>query len=72
MNSRRRVDIDALIEAGTPVLEAVRRGGIEAMKRHSREGVPMVSWCDGQVVMLSPEELKAMLAQYEAEESTAR
>lgn len=67
MNSAKSVDIDALIKAGKPVKDAIRRGGIEAMKQYIRAGESMVSWRDGHMVMLSPDELKAMLAQYEAD-----
>lgn len=61
------VDIDALIKAGKPVKDAIRRGGIEAMKQYIRAGESMVSWQDGHMVTLSPEELKAMLVQYESD-----
>ena len=66
MSDTKTVDIDALIKDGKPVKDAIRRGGIEAMKQYIRAGESMVSWRDGQMVMLSPDELRAMLAQYEA------
>jgi hypothetical protein len=65
MAENRVVDIDALIAQGEPIKEAIRRGAREAMKRHIQAGVPMVSWKDGKTVMLSPEELKKMLAEAE-------
>lgn len=65
------VDIEALIKADTPITNAIRRGGIEAMKQYIRAGESMVSWRDGQMVMLSPEELKAMLVQYESGEAVS-
>lgn len=66
-SNAKTVDIDALIKAGKPVKDAIRRGGIEAMKQYIRAGESMVSWHDGQMVMISPEELKAMLVDYETE-----
>lgn len=66
------VDIEALIKAGKPVKDAIRRGGIEAMRQYIRAGESMVSWRDGQMVMLSPEELKVMLARYESDEAVSQ
>ena len=65
MTEDRIVDIDALIAQGEPIRDAIRRGAREAMKRHIKAGVPMVSQKDGKTVMLSPEELKKMLAETE-------
>jgi hypothetical protein len=67
MSDKKNVDIEALIRAGTPVTEAIRRGGLEAMKRHIQAGVPMVGYRDGQVVHIPPEELVEMLAAAEKE-----
>lgn len=61
MSNSRQVDIEALIEEETPVTEAIRLGGIEAMKQYIRAGEPMVSWQDGKVVMIPPEKLAEML-----------
>ena len=72
MLKTRSVDIDALIKEDAPILDAIRRGGIEAMKRHIQTGVPMVSWRDGKVVTLHPEELKIMLERYELEGALER
>lgn len=69
MKKTQPVDIDALINDGEAVKAAVRRGGIEAMKQHIRAGEPMVSWRDGKVVMLTPEELTAMLERYTLEDA---
>jgi len=65
--SGKKVDIDALFLEKTPITEAIRRGGLEAMKRHIQAGVPMVSYKDGQVIHIQPEELTEMLAAAEAE-----
>lgn len=54
-------NIGALLEQGEPVTEAIRRGSREAMKQYIRAGESMVSWKDGQVVMIPPEELQRML-----------
>lgn len=47
------------------VLTAIRRGRMEAMKRHIAGGVPMVAMRDGEIVFLQPEELKIQLEQSE-------
>ena len=65
MTAKREVDISALIEQGDAVLEAVRRGGLEAMKMYIRAGESMVSWKDGKVVRIPPAELEKMLAKAE-------
>ncbi|MDR1535242.1 MAG: hypothetical protein LBU64_09125 [Planctomycetota bacterium] len=65
MVENRVVDIEALIAQGEPIKDAIRRGAREAMKRHIQAGVPMVSRKDAKTVMLSPEELKKMLAEAE-------
>jgi hypothetical protein len=43
------------------VVEAIRKGTREAMKRHIAAGVPMVSWEDGKMVEIPPEKLAQML-----------
>ncbi len=65
MTAKREVDISALIEQGDAVREAVRRGGLEAMKMYIRAGESMVSWKDGKVVRIPPAELEKMLAEAE-------
>ena len=67
MRGKRNVDIEALIRETTPVTLAIRRGGLEAMKRHIQAGQPMVSYRDGRVVHIPPEELVEILAAAEAE-----
>jgi hypothetical protein len=67
--NKKKVDIDALIEQRTPVLEAIRLGGLEAMKRHIQAGMPMVGCKDGQVIRIPPEELARMLKTAETEAS---
>jgi hypothetical protein len=67
MSGKKDIDIEALIQERTPVTEAIRRGALEAMKRHIQAGQPMVSYRDGQVVHVPPEELKELLAAAEDE-----
>jgi hypothetical protein len=67
MTEKRNVDIEALIRQKEPVTEAIRLGGLEAMKRHIQAGVPMVGYKDGQVIHIPPEELAEMLKAAEAE-----
>lgn len=61
MGDKRQVDIDALITNEAVVIEALRKGAREAMKKHIAAGVPMVSWEDGKVIEISPEKLAVML-----------
>ncbi len=68
MTAKRDIDIGALFRQGDAVRDAVRRAGLEAMKQYIAAGESMVSWKDGKVVHIPPEELKKMLAA--AEEPT--
>lgn len=63
MSKREPVDIDALMADGTQIMEAICRGSREAMKQYIQAGESMVSWKDGKVVMIPPEELQRMLAE---------
>jgi hypothetical protein len=65
MTAKRDVDISALFQQGDAVRDAVRRGGLEAMKQYIRAGESMVSWKDGKVVRIPPAELEKMLAEAE-------
>jgi hypothetical protein len=67
MSGKKDIDIDALILERTPVTEAIRRSGLETMKRHIQAGLPMVDYRNGQVVHIPPEELTELLAAAEAE-----
>jgi len=66
VSAKRKVDIYALIEQREPVLEAIRRATLEAIKRHIQAGVPMVGYKDGQVIHIPPEELAEILKASEA------
>jgi hypothetical protein len=72
VTNKRKVDIGAIIEQSEPILEAIRRGGLEAMKRHIQAGVPMVGYKDGQVIHIPPEELVEMLKASEGLERHGR
>jgi hypothetical protein len=61
MADKKTVDIDDLIINDEPIAEAIRQGAREAMKRHIMAGVPMISWADGKLVEISPDELAEML-----------
>lgn len=65
MTTKHEVDISTLFEQGDVVRNAVRRGGLEAMKQYIRAGESMVAWKDGKVVRIPPTELEKMLAEAE-------
>lgn len=69
MKNKRTVDLGVLVRDGALVKAAIRRAGMEAMRQHIRDGASMVSWRDGNVVMLTPEELTVMLEQYDREDA---
>ncbi|MCD7896491.1 MAG: hypothetical protein LUG50_07410 [Planctomycetaceae bacterium] len=65
MTTRNDIDITTLFEQGDAVRDAIRRGGLQAMKQYITAGESMVSWKDGKVIRIPPEELKKMLAEAE-------
>ena len=50
--------ITKAFEEGTPIDEAIIEGAREALRRHKREGHPIVIWRDGQIVWVPPEEIE--------------
>jgi hypothetical protein len=54
-------DIGDLLEQNDLITEAIRKGGREAMKQYILAGQSMVSWKDGKIVKIPPEELQKML-----------
>lgn len=65
MTEKREVDIAALFRDANVIRDAVRRAGLDAMRQYINAGKSMVSWKDGKVVHIPPEELKKMLAEAE-------
>jgi hypothetical protein len=55
MTDKKQVDIGALIRDEAVVIEALRKGAREAMKRHMAVGAPMMSRQDGDVVEIPTE-----------------
>ena len=62
MAAKSDIDISALFEQGDAVRDAIRRGGLEAMKQYIAAGESMVSWEDGKIVRIPPAELEKILA----------
>lgn len=54
-------DIGELLKQKDLTIEAIRKGGREAMKQYILAGQSMVSWKDGEIVRIPPEELQKML-----------
>lgn len=47
-----------IFEEGTPIDRALQRAARTAAIEHKREGVPLVIWRDGEVVLVPPEEIE--------------
>ena len=56
MNPDTNVDIDAAFERGTPIDEAMDEAEREAILRHRQADVPLVTWREGRIVEVLPEE----------------
>ena len=52
-------DIDRIFVEGKEIDEAMKRAVREAILRHKRAGNPVVTWKDGKIVWLQPEEIEA-------------
>jgi hypothetical protein len=52
-----RPDLIEVLKDGKEIDEALQRAGRDAIRRHKRGGVPLVTWKDGEVVHVPPEEL---------------
>lgn len=53
-----RKDIDRIFAEGKDIDEAVRKAVRDAVLRHKQAGNPVVTWRDGKIVMLKPEEIE--------------
>lgn len=54
-----RKDIDRIFAEGKEIDEAVKRAVREAVLRHKQAGNPVVTWRDGKIVWLQPDEIDA-------------
>jgi hypothetical protein len=50
-------DIEVLFREGTPIDKALKQAVREAMIRHKKEGNSVVSWQDGKIVRIKPEDI---------------
>ena len=41
------------------ITDAINRGIHQALLEHKRAGVPVVSWSNGRIVLISPEDIPA-------------
>ncbi len=60
-DNKRTVDIEAVVNNKELMLEAIRKGAREAIKRHIAFEVPMISWEDGKMVEIPVERLIEMV-----------
>ena len=57
MNENHKKTIDEIFEEGTLIDEALKKGVQEALLRHKQLGNPVVTWRNGEIVWLKPEEI---------------
>lgn len=58
MNTEPVRDIQALFKDGAEIDAALAEGVRQALIMHKRMGYPIVTWRDGQVVWVPPEEIE--------------
>ena len=51
-------DIDRIFAEGKEIDEAVKKAVRDAVRRHKQAGNPVVTWRDGKIVILKPEEIE--------------
>ncbi len=52
-------DIDRIFAEGKEIDEAVKQAVRDAVRRHKQAGNPVVTWRDGKIVILKPDEIEA-------------
>ena len=57
MSDEQQVDIRALMREGTKIDAAMSEAARQAALRHKQLGFPLVTWRDGQVVEIPPDEI---------------
>lgn len=57
MNEKRKKTINEIFEEGTLIDDALKKGVQEALLRHKQLGNPVVTWRNGKIVWLKPEEI---------------
>lgn len=56
-NMRKKIDIDALFEEGTPIDQAINAAVKNAVDRHKKLSQPIVVWRDGKVLIIDPKDI---------------
>jgi hypothetical protein len=51
-------DVAAIMLDGTSIVKALRRSWINVLIRHKKLGYPVVSWSDGMIVEIPPDEIE--------------
>ncbi len=57
MKEAKATDIEVLFREGTPIDKALKQAVREAMIRHKKEGNSVISWQDGKIVRIKPEDI---------------
>ena len=58
MAAERKHSVAELLEDTDRIEAALRRAAREAALAHKREGLPLVIWEDGEVVLVPPDEIE--------------
>lgn len=56
-NMRKKIDIDAIFEEGTPIDQAINAAVKNAVDRHKKLSQPIVVWRDGKVLIIDPKDI---------------
>jgi hypothetical protein len=57
MKAGRPKDIAGIFRDGRLIGEALRKGVLDALRRHKLAGLPVVEWRDGKAVWISPQRI---------------
>ena len=56
-NNKSSSGVSKAVDLEPKITKAMQRAGREALIRHKREGHPIVSWENGKVVLIRPEDI---------------
>ncbi|MGH7172255.1 MAG: hypothetical protein ACRELF_00495 [Gemmataceae bacterium] len=62
MKEQAQLSISELLADHALITEAINRAVREAVLKHAREGQPVATWQNGQVVWIQPEEILSRLS----------
>jgi len=64
MRNSGQKDISLIFREGAEIDQAIQDAARDAIRRHRQSGQPIPMWRDGQIVLVTPDELEEHLTQH--------